>query len=90
MDAFMGMLRQYAGRPLIDKTGLTGLYDVDLQFDMASGAPPTNAAGGPAASEPGIPSVLTALQEQLGLKLESAKAQLEVLVIDSIQKPSEN
>jgi uncharacterized protein (TIGR03435 family) len=89
MDAFIGMLRQYAGRPLIDKTGLSGLYDFELQFDMASGAPATN-AGAPAASEPNIFPVFTALQEQLGLKLESAKAQLEVLVIDSVQKPSEN
>jgi uncharacterized protein (TIGR03435 family) len=89
MDAFIGMLRQYAGRPLIDKTGLSGLYDFELQFDMASGAPATNASA-PAASEPSIFPVFTALQEQLGLKLESAKAQLEVLVIDSVSKPSEN
>jgi uncharacterized protein (TIGR03435 family) len=88
MDAFIGVLRQYAGRPLIDKTGLSGLYDFELQFDF-SGVPGTN-AGAPGASEPSTFLVFTALQEQLGLKLESAKAQLEVLVIDSVQRPSEN
>ena len=80
------MLGQYAGRPLIDKTGLSGLYDFELQFDMAY--PATNAPA--RASEPGMSSLFTDLQDQLGLKLESAKAQLEVLVIDSVQRPTEN
>jgi uncharacterized protein (TIGR03435 family) len=86
MDEFMGMLGQYADRPLIDKTGLSGLYDFELQFDMAY--PATNAPA--RASEPGMSSLFTDLQDQLGLKLEPAKAQLEVLVIDSVQRPTEN
>ena len=86
VDEFMGMLGQYADRPLIDKTGLSGLYDFELQFDMAY--PATN--GPTRASEPGMSSLFTDLQDQLGLKLESAKVQLEVLVIDSVQRPTEN
>jgi uncharacterized protein (TIGR03435 family) len=86
VDEFMGMLGQYADRPLIDKTGLSGLYDFELQFDMAY--PATN--GPTRASEPGMSSLFTDLQDQLGLKLESAKVQLEVLVIDSVQRPREN
>jgi uncharacterized protein (TIGR03435 family) len=86
MDEFMGMLGQFADRPLIDKTGLSGLYDFELQFDMAY--PATNAPV--RASQLGMSSLFTDLQDQLGLKLESAKAQLEVLVIDSVQRPTEN
>jgi uncharacterized protein (TIGR03435 family) len=86
VDQFMGMLGQFADRPLIDKTGLSELYDLKLQFDMAY--PGTNAPA--RASDPGMSSLFTDLEDQLGLKLESAKAQFEVLVIDSVQKPSEN
>jgi uncharacterized protein (TIGR03435 family) len=90
MDALMNMLQQYLDRPLIDKTGLSGLYDAELQFDMASGSPGASAGNAAAASEPGIGSIFTAIQEQLGLKLESSKGPVEVLVIDSVQRPTEN
>lgn len=65
------------GRVIIDKTGLTALYDVDLTWSR----------DGEADSGP---SIFTALQEQLGLKLEPAKALLDVVVIDHIERPSEN
>jgi uncharacterized protein (TIGR03435 family) len=90
MDAFMNVLQQYVDRPLVDKSGLTGLYDVELQFEIAAGNPQGNVAGAPVASEPGIASIFTALQEQLGLKLESSKGLVEVLVIDSVSRPTEN
>jgi len=90
MDTLMNMLQQYLDRPLTDKTALSGLYDVELQFDMASGPPAAGAGNAPAAAEPGIGGIFTALQEQLGLKLESARGSAEVLVIDSASKPSEN
>jgi uncharacterized protein (TIGR03435 family) len=65
------------GRVIIDKTGLTALYDIDLAWS------PDN--------EPDTgPSIFTALQDQLGLKLESAKALIDVVVIDHIERPSEN
>jgi len=66
-------------RPVIDKTNLTGPFDFEL--DWVNSNAPTDEVG---------PSVFTALQEQVGLKLESSKAPVEVLVIESVQKPSEN
>jgi uncharacterized protein (TIGR03435 family) len=85
------------GRPVIDKTGIRGFYDFKLVFSREaipnnSPAPPAPAAdGGPGlnASDP-RPSIFTALQEEFGLKVESSKGPVEVLVIDSVQKPTEN
>jgi len=72
-----------AGRPIVDKTGLTGKYDMHL--DM--GQPGPTAADGSA--DPGA-SIFSVVQEQLGLKLESQKDQVEVLVIDHVERPTEN
>jgi uncharacterized protein (TIGR03435 family) len=86
----------YLGRPVIDKTGLKGFYDIKLRWmpDPASNAGPFQPgapiAGPDTAADPSGLSILTAIQEQLGLKLESAKGPVEMLVIDSVQKPSEN
>ena len=66
-------------RPLIDKTGLTGAWDVHLVWSPDDG--PDNDTG---------PSIYTALQEQLGLRLEATKGPVPVLVIDHIERPSEN
>ncbi len=77
------VLSQPAERPVVDKTGLTGKYDVKLEM-MQQGPP---AADG--TLDPG-PSIFTVVQEQLGLKLEPAKDEVETLVIDHIERPSEN
>jgi uncharacterized protein (TIGR03435 family) len=72
-------------RPVVDRTALSGTYDIRLQFsDEASGATPLSPAD---ATNPGV---FTAIQEQLGLKLESAKALVDVLVIDHIDRPTAN
>ncbi len=72
-------------RPVIDKTGLAGVFDFHLEYAAE------DARGGAPADDPaGAPSIFTAIQEQLGLKLEPAKGPGEFLVIDSIEKPSEN
>ena len=68
---------QQDGRLVIDKTGLKGNYEFTLRYS-------TSPTGGD------VPSVFTALEEQLGLKLVSDRAQLQVLVIDQIERPTEN
>jgi uncharacterized protein (TIGR03435 family) len=86
----------YVGRPVIDKTGLKGLYDIKLQWapERVSNAGPFQPgapiAGPDTAADPSGLSIFTAVQEQLGLKLESTKGPVKVLVIDRVQKPSEN
>jgi uncharacterized protein (TIGR03435 family) len=73
---FANGLSQNVGRAVVDRTGLTGNWAFELTY----------------AAEPGpdsdAPSLFTALQEQLGLKLESAKGPVEVLVIDSVRRPT--
>ena len=78
------------GRNVMDGTGLSGIFDVHLKWtlDDLTVASPT-ASDGLAGSQVGL-SLSTALQEQLGLKLESLKGPVEVLVIDHIERPSEN
>lgn len=72
---------QRVGRPVIDKTGLTGRYDFDLAFAPLGSSPAD------APSDPARPSFLIALEEQLGLKLQSTNGPLDVIVIDSIEQP---
>ena len=85
---------QRLGRPLYDKTGLAGNYDFDLHWTpddappMAGGAQ-AGSPGSDAATDPG-PSLFTALQEQLGLRLDPQKGPVDVVVIDHIEQPSAN
>ena len=82
--------RTYAsdlGRIVIDRTGLTGTFDVRLKWTADA---PASLAGTASSDDPGALSIFTALEEQLGLKLQSTKGPVEVLVIDRIGKPSEN
>jgi len=92
--------QSWMDRPVIDRTGLKGIYDLKLQFSvdgpvslveqaLESGAPPP-----PPPPQSDVPcsrySIFEAVQNQLGLKLESQKARIEVIVIDHWEKPSEN
>lgn len=88
MSSLAGLVTSYAGRIVVDKTGLAGDFDLVLQFAPTGGLS-TNPAGNavPVAVEEG-PSVFTALQEQLGLKLESQRGPVEYLVIDSVEQPT--
>lgn len=86
-------LSREVDRKVVDKTGLTGRYDFTLRWTPDRPVPVTSGAdGGPAPPPPDSsgPSIFTALQEQLGLKLESQKGPVGTLVIESIEKPSEN
>jgi uncharacterized protein (TIGR03435 family) len=75
-----------AGRAVIDRTGLAGLYDIELHWTPAG----LSAAAGADAPAPAsdAPSIFTAVQEQLGLRLESTKAPVDVLVIDHAERPT--
>jgi uncharacterized protein (TIGR03435 family) len=76
------------GRPMIDATGLKGTFDILLEFKPESRAAATPGADTP--SEPDGPTFEEALRDQLGLKLESRKSAMEVIVVDHIERPSEN
>jgi uncharacterized protein (TIGR03435 family) len=84
-------LTQSAGRPVIDKTGLTSYYDYALQWTPDVGSAPAFGQAAPGTSpppaDPDAPNLFTAVQEQLGLKLENARGPVEVVVIDGIEKP---
>jgi uncharacterized protein (TIGR03435 family) len=80
-------LSRVAGRDVVDKTGMTGRYHLRLQWTPDDAAAPAPGSGAPADSGP---SLFTALEEQLGLKLEPAKGPVEVLVIDHVEMPSAN
>jgi uncharacterized protein (TIGR03435 family) len=85
------MMGNVLGHPVLDKTGLTGFYDFSLDFSLpAVGPPGPPVPGDTAASEP-MPNLPDAVQRELGLRLVPAKAQLDVVVIDKLEKvPSEN
>jgi uncharacterized protein (TIGR03435 family) len=91
MAQLVSALSNILARPVIDKTGFTGTFDVHLDFSREG----TAALGGGLPAEAGNadnapPSIFTAVQEQLGLKLESQKSSVQVLVIDHAEKASEN
>ena len=80
--------RQNLGRPVLDRTGLTGHYDFKLQFTpFPMGAAPEDVVTSSGSTSPYI---FAALEEQLGLKLEPARGPVETIVIDHIERPSEN
>jgi uncharacterized protein (TIGR03435 family) len=94
-----GMLVDLIGRPVIDKTGLEGKFDIDLEMAPDSSMPMFQGMGGrggggdagsvPTASDPEGPTIFMALAK-LGFKLVSAKGPVDMLVIDHVEKPAEN
>jgi uncharacterized protein (TIGR03435 family) len=91
---FAQSLGMFAGRIVLDRTGLTGAYDIDLTWTPdqmprpAGDGPPPQING--VAVDPNGPSLFTAVQEQLGLKLDSQRGPVEMLVVDKAEKPVEN
>lgn len=96
MSYFSWIISGMVDRPVLDQTGLTQHYDFRLEWTPEP--PPDLGARGDAGANPAPrelppasgPDIFTALREQLGLKLESHKGPVEVMVIDHIEKPSEN
>ena len=96
MAELAGELSGQVSRRVLDRTGLKGDYDISLHWTLDPGASPmgtgrgnSGADGSPLPDSSG-PSIFTAIQEQLGLKLEPTKAPVGMIVIDHIERPSEN
>jgi uncharacterized protein (TIGR03435 family) len=85
LEALATALQANLERPVIDQTGLSGRFDVEYAFAPQSPTPRAEPASGPEA-----PMLFVALEEQLGLKLESRRLNVPVLVVDSIDRPTEN
>ncbi len=96
LDYFSRQLLSLLDRPVINKTGISGRFDIHLEFSREGtrfAAMPLmrNSDGASHASDSGeASSIFTAVQEQLGLKLEPAKGPVEVVVIDRVERPTEN
>ncbi len=91
MTDLAATLAGYVNRIVQDHTGLTGNFDLDLRWtpDQLGNQPPGSPSPAALPLADG-PSIFTAMQEQLGLKLESQKAPLDVLIIDRVEKPTED
>ena len=87
MEELARNMSRLVGRLIVDRTGLQGRFDFDLTFTPEA---ELTAAPGASASPGALPSLFVALEEQLGLKLESQRAPVDVVVIDSIQRPVED
>ena|GEM_PF-686472 len=87
----IGITYPTTGRKVIDKTGLTGFYDVQLTYANPFNQQASAGTTGPASTkEPSTPTIFEALQQQLGLKLEEDKITLDHFIIDRVERPSEN
>lgn len=88
------MLSNQVDRPVVDQTGVAGRFDIRLDYSPQPRGGPILLNGMPAPPPPEVegasPSIFTALQEQLGLKLSPARAPLDVIVVDRAERPSEN
>ena len=85
LEMFSHVLGRTLARPVVDQTRLTGNFDIDLRYQPEP-------AGQPAAGDPSVdadlPSIFTAIQEQLGLRLVGGKASVDVLIVDALEHPT--
>jgi uncharacterized protein (TIGR03435 family) len=79
---FTGIVGGELGRLVIDRTGLEGTWDFEFAYARERRLSATDTA------DTGLPSIFTAIEEQLGLRLESTKAPVQILVIDRVERPS--
>jgi bla regulator protein BlaR1 len=84
----LGRQPEIGGRSVVNKTGITGSYDVALHWTRTGSA--TAATDDASAQYENAPSFFTAIQEQLGLRLATTKGQVDYVVVDHIEKPSAN
>lgn len=87
---FAGELQGWQDRPVVDRTGIQGRYDFGLSW-TPDGDQASRMSGSPAPRDSNeTPDLFTAIQEQLALRLESSKGFIDVMVIDHVERPSEN
>ena len=94
------VLSSFSDRPVIDRTGVQGLFDIKLQWNPFAGraqptedvprAPGAEAREGVSPDPASLPTLFTALEQQLGLKLESRKGPVEIYIIDHVERPAAN
>ena len=92
LNEFCQLLDLVVDRPVLNNTGLAGKYDIHLSFwrdEFTSRLPPPPVFS-PTGPEAGSPTIFSAIQDQLGLRLVPTKGPIEVLVIDHVERPSEN
>jgi uncharacterized protein (TIGR03435 family) len=89
IDRLPPFLEQELGRPVVDQTGLKGLFNFTLEWDQSLESAGANPSDHRSDSAAGL-SLVTALREQLGLRLESKKGPVQVYVVEKIERPSEN
>ena len=95
MAVLVSRLTDILGRPVIDQTGFVATFDLQLEFAYEAprhpfDEPPSESPTAAASNPSGAPDIFAALQQQLGLRIRSDKAPIEVIVIDSIERPSSN
>jgi uncharacterized protein (TIGR03435 family) len=101
MADLAGVLTYYAGRPVLDKTGISGLFDVLLQWNVFYGRQQTTQSSDETSRPAGryegampendtLPDLATALDRQLGLRLESRKGPVDTYVIERVERPDAN
>jgi uncharacterized protein (TIGR03435 family) len=92
MTQLAATLTQLVRRRVVDETGVEGDFDLDVFYtpELPAGVPVPPGAPGPPPPAGDGPSLFTALQEELGLRLDSRRGAVDVLVIDRIERPSEN
>jgi uncharacterized protein (TIGR03435 family) len=92
------LLSRMLGRTVVDQTGMAGKFDIKLEWtpeetqQMFGGPPPLAGGDAPKSTAPEMagPSIFTAIQEQMGLRLESQKGPVEMLIVENAEKPTEN
>lgn len=90
LDDLSTLLGVALDRPVTNKTGIAGVFDIHLQFAIDETTPQFRDPGNPVSDPSGVPSVFTAIQEQLGLKLDAVKEPGDFVVIDSVERPTDN
>jgi uncharacterized protein (TIGR03435 family) len=88
MEGFTNTLEPFVSRIVVDKTGLAGGFDITLEWTPESVSAASDKVAPTSSPATDLPSIFTALQEQLGLRLESTTGPVEVLVIDHVEQPT--